>query len=48
MGSTASIYLPQVFRSFQGFSVVDVKEWRESKLIEIILIKTDDKKHFCS
>jgi hypothetical protein len=24
----ASIYLPQVFRSFQGFDVEDIKEWR--------------------
>jgi len=48
MSTTASVYLPQVFRDFQGFNVQDIKEWREAKRLEIILIKTDDKKHLCA
>jgi transposase len=44
----ASIYLPQVFRSFQGFDVEDIKEWRGERRLEIILKKTPDKIHICS
>jgi transposase len=42
------IYLPQVFRDFQGFDVEDIKEWRVERRLEIVLIKTPDKKHVCS
>jgi transposase len=43
----ASTYLPQVFRSFQGFKVRDIKEWKAGKRIEIILDKDPDKEHVC-
>ena len=48
MSSTASFYLPQVFRNFQGFSVLDIKEWRKDERLEIILEATPDKEHICS
>lgn len=44
----ASIYLPQVFRSFQGFDVEDIKEWRVERRLEIVLTKSADKTHICS
>lgn len=45
--SAKPIYVPYVFRSFQGFSVVDYKEWQQRKHIEIILEVTADKIHRC-
>lgn len=42
------VYLPQVFRNFQGFDVEDIKEWRAERRLEIILIKSTDKVHICS
>jgi len=44
----SSVYLPQVFKNFQGFDVKDIKEWRNERKLEIILIKQTDKKHICS
>ena len=44
----SSVYLPQVFRSFQGFDVEDIKEWRVERRLEIVLIKHADKEHRCS
>lgn len=44
----ASIYIPYVFRSFQGFSVQDIKEFQTERQMEIILVKIPDKKHYCS
>jgi hypothetical protein len=29
--SAKQIYIPYVFRSFQGFSVLDIKEWRDKR-----------------
>jgi len=43
----ASIYLPEVFRSFQGFNVRYIKEWRSDQRLEIILEKVSDKIHYC-
>ena len=48
MEAKARIYVPQAFRSFQGFSVKDIKESRVSKTMEIVLKKTDDKVHLCN
>ena len=33
----ANVYIPHVFRSFQGFQVSDIKEWRSEKRMEIFL-----------
>jgi len=43
----ASIYVPQVFRQFQGFTLRDIKEWSKEQKIEIILEKVPGKEHFC-
>ena len=48
MGSKAKVYLPAVFKAFQGFDVVDLKESRISQSIEIVLEKNEDRKHFCA
>jgi transposase len=47
MGSKAKVYLPAVFRVFQGFDVVDLKEWRTERRIEIYLEKNEDRLHVC-
>jgi transposase len=47
MEAKASVYIPHAFRSFQGFSVRDIKESVVSKEMEIILEKAPDKVHVC-
>jgi len=41
------IYIPQVFRTFQGFDIKDIKEWREERRMELILESRSDREHFC-
>jgi transposase len=48
MSARSNVYLPQVFRSFQGFNVRDIKEWKEDRKLEIILEKEKAKEHICS
>ncbi len=48
MDAKVSVYVPVVFRSFQGFSVNDIKEYRSRQHMEIELIKVEDKVHLCS
>jgi transposase len=48
MGSKAKVYLPAVFKTFQGFDVIDLKENRIRKSIEIILEKNDERNHQCA
>lgn len=43
----ASVYIPYVFRSFQGFSVEDIKEYQSKRHMEIILKKDAERKHQC-
>jgi len=43
----ASLYIPAVFRSFQGFEIRDIKEYRLQHRMELILEKTPERKHFC-
>jgi transposase len=43
----AKIYLPQVLRSFQGFQVLDIKEWSSEKRMEIILEHDPEVKPLC-
>jgi transposase len=45
--SAKQIYIPYVFRSFQGFSVLDIKEWRDKQHIEIVLETEPEKKRYC-
>lgn len=47
MESKPRLYIPQVFRSFQGFDVVDLKEWRSSRHLEIILKANPTREHVC-
>ena len=47
MEARTELYIPQVFRSFQGFKIKDIKEFREAKKIEIILESKPEREHFC-
>ena len=44
----AKVYLPQVFRSFQGFQVLDIKEWSHEKRMEIHLEHDPSSQPLCS
>ena len=48
MESKANLYIPQVFRSFQGFDIKDIKEWRNERRMELILESEPEREHFCS
>lgn len=48
MEAKASIYIPHAFRSFQGFSVLDIKESVISKEMQIELEKVPNKVHLCA
>jgi transposase len=48
MDAKASIYIPHAFRSFQGFSVLDIKESVVAKEMAIELKKIPDKVHLCA
>lgn len=48
MEAKASLYIPHAFRSFQGFSVLDIKESVVAKEMEIVLEKVDGKVHLCN
>ena len=47
MEPKAELYIPQVFRSFQGFQIKDIKEWRDKKKMELILESKPEREHFC-
>jgi len=47
MESKARFYLPAVFRAFQGFDVVDLREWRSKRHLEIVLEKNTERRHQC-
>jgi transposase len=48
MDAKAKIYIPHAFRSFQGFSVLDIKESVVTKEMEIVLEKVPEKMHLCA
>ncbi len=48
MESKAEIYIPQVFRSFQGFEIKDIKEFRRERRMELHLESKKGREHFCS
>ena len=48
MDTEASKYIPQCFKSFQGFSVLDIKENRSTEHMEIILESNKDRKRICN
>lgn len=47
MNQKASIYIPYAFRVFQGFSVVDIKEFQSTRHMEIILEKDESREPLC-
>lgn len=47
METKADVYIPAVFRSFQGFQIKDIKEWREQSYMEFILESEPNRKHLC-
>ena len=48
MDAKASVYVPQAFRSFQGFSVIDIKEFAVSKEMNLVLEKIENRVHLCA
>lgn len=48
MDARASNYLPSVFRSFQGFKTVDVREYHADQRIEIYLESKSDRVRQCN
>src|SRR5580704_6829391 len=47
MEAKAELYIPAVFRSFQGFQVKDIKEFRVRRHMELILESEPNKKYLC-
>ena len=47
MESKAELYIPQVFRNFQGFQIKDIKEWQTQRRMELILESKAEREHFC-
>lgn len=47
MDAAASIYVPYIFRCFQGFTVRDIKEFHKTQHMQIILEKSPDKISLC-
>lgn len=48
MDAKASVYIPHCFKTFQGFSVQDIKEHRSIEHMEIILDSNPDRIHLCA
>ena len=47
MESKAKMYLPQAFRVFQGFRVVDLQDYRLRQHLEIVLEREDGQPGRC-
>lgn len=47
MDAKVQLYIPRCFNSFQGFSVKDIKEYRSTEHMEIILESNEDRTHLC-
>lgn len=48
MNAKADIYIPFVFRSFQGFLVKDIKEFRQKRHMELILESEPSRERLCN
>lgn len=48
MEAKSSIYVPYIFRSFQGFSVKDIKEFHNTQHMQIHLEKIEGRVQLCS
>jgi transposase len=47
MGPKPRGYIPSIFRAFQGFDVVDIREWRNERRLELVLERNESRKHVC-
>lgn len=47
MEAKGQLYVPYIFRNFQGFSVIDIKEFRQTQHMQIILKKKEGKVQLC-
>lgn len=47
MQAKADMYIPAVFRSFQGFHIKDIKEWRDKRHMDFILESESMREHYC-
>jgi len=48
METKAKMYVPTVFRVFQGFEVVDVREWRREERMELVLERLPENEQYCA
>ena len=48
MESKASIYIPVCFRTFQGFNLIDIKEFVGEQRMELVYEKAPNKVHTCN
>lgn len=48
MDAKVQLYVPQCFKSFQGFFVKDIKEFRSTQHMEIVLESNPDRKCICN
>lgn len=47
MESKAGVYIPAAFKTFQGFDVADIREWRRDCRLEVVLERQTDQKAHC-
>jgi len=47
MESKAGMYVPAALRVFQGFDVIDLKEWRKDQRLEVQLKQSEEREHRC-
>ena len=47
MEPKADIYIPAVFRSFQGFQIKDIREFRQAQRMELVLEGAPNREHIC-
>jgi len=48
VGTKTELYIPAVFRSFQGFHVRDIQEWRQKRQLVLVLESEPDREHECA
>ena len=48
MDAKTSIYIPYIFKTFQGFHTKDIKEFIKTQQMEIILESDEDRIRLCN
>src|SRR5450755_2650168 len=48
MEAKTSIYVPACFKTFQGFNLIDIKEFVSNKTMQLIYEQAPDKVHTCN